>query len=34
VPGGVGPMTLAVLVEQTVIAAARQQGIDPASLDA
>jgi methylenetetrahydrofolate dehydrogenase (NADP+) / methenyltetrahydrofolate cyclohydrolase len=34
VPGGVGPMTLAVLVEQTVIAAARQQGIDPLSLDA
>ncbi len=33
VPGGVGPMTLAVLVEQTVIAAARQQGMDPRVLD-
>lgn len=28
VPGGVGPMTLAVLLEQTVLAAARQLGIE------
>jgi methylenetetrahydrofolate dehydrogenase (NADP+)/methenyltetrahydrofolate cyclohydrolase len=29
VPGGVGPMTIAVLLSQTVEAAARQQGVDP-----
>lgn len=29
VPGGVGPMTIAVLLEQTVDAAARQLGLDP-----
>ncbi|WP_305883744.1 hypothetical protein [Actinoallomurus soli] len=28
VPGGVGPMTIAVLLEQTVDAAARQLGVD------
>lgn len=28
VPGGVGPMTIAVLLEQTVTAAARQLGLD------
>ncbi|MEV7416266.1 bifunctional 5,10-methylenetetrahydrofolate dehydrogenase/5,10-methenyltetrahydrofolate cyclohydrolase [Streptomyces sp. NPDC089919] len=28
VPGGVGPMTIAVLLEQTVLAAAAQQGVD------
>lgn len=29
VPGGVGPMTIAVLLDQTVTAAARQLGLDP-----
>ncbi|MGI8697511.1 MAG: bifunctional 5,10-methylene-tetrahydrofolate dehydrogenase/5,10-methylene-tetrahydrofolate cyclohydrolase, partial [Mycobacteriales bacterium] len=29
VPGGVGPMTIAVLLEQTVDAAARQLRVDP-----
>jgi 5,10-methylene-tetrahydrofolate dehydrogenase/methenyl tetrahydrofolate cyclohydrolase len=28
VPGGVGPMTLAVLIDQTSIGAARQLGVD------
>lgn len=32
VPGGVGPMTIAVLLSQTVDAAARQQGLDPDEL--
>lgn len=29
VPGGVGPMTIAILIEQTVIAAQRQSGLSP-----
>lgn len=29
VPGGVGPMTIATLIDQTAIAAARRRGIDP-----
>lgn len=29
VPGGVGPMTIATLIDQTSIAAARQHGVDP-----
>ncbi|MFC6578623.1 MULTISPECIES: hypothetical protein [Planomonospora] len=29
VPGGVGPMTIALLLEQTVTAAARQLGLTP-----
>lgn len=33
VPGGVGPMTIACLLVNTVIAASRQAGIDTASLD-
>ena len=33
VPGGVGPMTIAMLLRNTAVAAARQAGIDPAELD-
>jgi methylenetetrahydrofolate dehydrogenase (NADP+)/methenyltetrahydrofolate cyclohydrolase len=32
VPGGVGPMTIAVLLRNTVIAACRQAGIEEVSL--
>ncbi len=32
VPGGVGPMTIAVLLDNTLIAACRQSGVDPATL--
>ena len=32
VPGGVGPMTIACLLRNTVTAACAQNGIDPASL--
>jgi methylenetetrahydrofolate dehydrogenase (NADP+)/methenyltetrahydrofolate cyclohydrolase len=32
VPGGVGPMTIAMLLGTTLLAAARQAGLDPAEL--
>jgi methylenetetrahydrofolate dehydrogenase (NADP+)/methenyltetrahydrofolate cyclohydrolase len=32
VPGGVGPMTIAMLLGNTLLAAARQAGLDPAEL--
>jgi methylenetetrahydrofolate dehydrogenase (NADP+)/methenyltetrahydrofolate cyclohydrolase len=32
VPGGVGPMTIACLLRNTVTAACAQHGVDPASL--
>jgi len=34
VPGGVGPMTIACLLQNTLTATCRQHGIDPADLDA
>jgi len=33
VPGGVGPMTIAMLMENTLIAACRREGIEPEDLD-
>ena len=33
VPGGVGPMTIAMLMENTVVAACDQKGIDTADLE-